>query len=242
MSISGLRFLGVGGASAVTLGNSAAMFECDAEPVLQIDCGFTAVQSCDQTYGVPPPALFLTHLHLDHCGGLETLFYRLRFAKDPRAPLRLFVPAALIIGLQQRFGASATLLAEGGSNFWDVFQLIPVGDGFWWRQLWFDVFPVRHHAPDSAFGLQLGGRFVYTGDTRPIPEHLAHRANRGETIFHDCCLHGNPSHSGVDDLRREYAPGTLARLVLYHYGSPAEAAALSASGLRVAHPGEFFAV
>lgn len=242
MSAAGLRFLGVGGASAVTLGNSAAMFERDGQPVLQIDCGFTAPQSCDLAYGVPAPALFLTHLHLDHCGGLETLFYRLRFAKDVKAPLRLFVPAALVVGLHQRFAASAALLAEGGSNFWDVFQLIPVDAGFWWQQLWFDVFPVRHHAPDSAFGLQLCGRFVYTGDTRPIPEQLAHRANRGETIFHDCGLAGNPSHSGLDDLRREYPPSTLAQLVLYHYGSPVEAEALAASGLRVAHPGEFFAV
>lgn len=236
-----IRFLGVGGAGAVTLGNSAAVFERSGQPELLIDCGFTAPQAYASTYGSAPGAIFLTHLHLDHCGGLETLFYQLRFAAAA-APSRLFVPATQVVALQQRFASSPALLAEGGSNFFDVFQLIPVGDGFWWRGLWYDVFPVRHHAPLSAFGLQLRGRFLYTGDTRPIPEVLAHRAIAAERVFHDCAQVGNPSHSGLDDLRREYPSDTLARLVLYHYGSETEALALSRSGLRVAAPGERFEV
>jgi ribonuclease BN (tRNA processing enzyme) len=237
-----LRFLGVGGASAIALGNSAAAFERDGQPELLIDCGFTAPQAFAAAYGATPPAIFLTHLHLDHCGGLETLFYQLRFGATGAVPPRLFVPAPLVVALQQRFAASPALLAEGGSNFFDVFQLVPVGDGFWWRDLWYHVFPVRHHAPASAFGLHLAGRFLYTGDTRPIPEMLAHRATGGERVFHDCALHGNPSHSGIEDLRREYPPDTLARLVLYHYGSESDAQALTRSGLRVAVPGECFEV
>ena len=40
---------------------------------------------------------------------------------------------------------------------------------------------------------------------------LARHANAGELIAHDCALHGNPSHSGIDDLEREYPPALLAR-------------------------------
>ena len=57
---------------------------------------------------------------------------------------------------------------------------------------------------------------------------------------HDCGLHGNPSHSGLDDLEREYAPSLLARCVLYHYASAADGQAMSARGHRVALPGETF--
>ena len=33
---------------------------------------------------------------------------------------------------------------------------------------------------------------------------LAKFADAGELVAHDCALHGNPSHSGIDDLEREY--------------------------------------
>jgi len=39
---------------------------------------------------------------------------------------------------------------------------------------------------------------------RPIPEVLRQYAQTGELIAHDCGLTGNPSHSGIDDLEREY--------------------------------------
>jgi len=96
---------------------------------------------------------------------------------------------------------------------------------------------LRHHWPDTAFGLRLRGSVVWTGDTRPIPEHLAKFADAGELIAHDCALHGNPSHSGIDDLEREYPRDLLARCLLYHYGSAADADVLAARGYRVALPG-----
>jgi hypothetical protein len=101
---------------------------------------------------------------------------------------------------------------------------------------------VRHHWPGTAFGLRLRGSLVFTGDTRPIPEQLRLRADAGELVAHDCGLHGNPSHSGVDDLEREYPPELLARCVLYHYASAADGDALAARGHRVARPGEVLAL
>ena len=66
--------------------------------------------------------------------------------------------------------------------------------------------------------------------------------DQDELIAHDCGLHGNPSHSGIDDLEREYAPDLLARCVLYHYASHADGEAMRARGHRVARPGEAFAL
>ena len=129
-------------------------------------------------------------------------------------------------------------LAEGGVNFWDAFRVIPVSDHFWHDGVRLEVFPVRHHWPDTAFGLRLRGSLVWTGDTRPIPEMLAKHADAGELIAHDCALRGNPSHSGIDDLEREYPPVLLARCLLYHYESAQDGIALRARGHRVADPGE----
>ncbi|MDB6163170.1 MAG: fold metallo-hydrolase, partial [Xanthomonadaceae bacterium] len=129
------------------------------------------------------------------------------------------------------------VVAEGGANFWDAFRLIPVGEAFWHDGVRLETFPVRHHWPDTAFGLRLRGSLAWTGDTRPIPEELAKFAGAGERVAHDCALQGNPSHSGIDDLEREYPVELLSRCVLYHYAH-ADADALALRGYHVAQPGE----
>ena len=233
-----LRFLGVGSSQAVELGSASAVIECDGVPMLMIDCGQEALTAYMAHYGEPPTALFITHVHMDHVAGLERLFYRIYFDETRRGKVKLYVPAAVVPYLQSRLADYPGVIAEGGANWWDGFQLVPVSRGFWHGQRWFDVFPVRHHLPDTAFGLRLPGALTWTGDTRPIPEMLAKFADAGELVAHDCGLHGNPSHSGIDDLEREYPPELLTRCVLYHYGSQADGMSLRVRSRRVAEAGD----
>lgn len=233
-----LRFLGVGSSQAVELGSASAVIEHNDRPVLMIDCGHEALTAYLSHYGEAPEAVFITHVHMDHVAGLERLFYKTYFDAQRRGKLKLYVPAQVVPYLQSRLADYPGVVAEGGANWWDAFQLVPVSRGFWHLGRWFDVFPVRHHLPETAFGLRLRGSLVWTGDTRPIPEMLALHADDGEIIAHDCALVGNPSHSGVDDLEREYPPALLARCVLYHYGSAAEGDLLRARAHRVASPAE----
>jgi ribonuclease BN (tRNA processing enzyme) len=234
----GLRFLGCGAAHAVELGSSAAVVERDDTPLLLIDCGPDTLDRYLDTYRELPRAVFVTHAHMDHVAGLERLFFRAYFDPARRGNVALYAHAALVPHLQARLADYPEMLAEGGANFWDAFRLVPCSRGFWHADLWFDVFPTRHHAPLSSFGLALRGAFAYTGDTRPIPEMLTQYAPPPALIAHDCALHGNPSHSGVDDLDREYSEEQRRRLVLYHYGGVAEGTALVARGYRRALPGE----
>ncbi|MGV8960833.1 MAG: MBL fold metallo-hydrolase [Stenotrophomonas sp.] len=232
-----LRFLGVGNASAVDLGSAMAVIERDAQPWLTIDCGGEGLTAYRNHYRTMPHAVFVTHVHLDHVAGFERLFIHGYFSEH-RGKVRLYVPAPLVPLLHRRVADYPNVLAEGGANFWDAFQLIVVGDAFWHDGLRLEVFPVRHHWPETAYGLRLRGSVVWTGDTRPIPEMLARYADGNELIAHDCGLHGNPSHTGVDDLEREYSPELQARMMLYHYASAADGDALRARGHRVAMPGE----
>jgi ribonuclease BN (tRNA processing enzyme) len=238
----GLRFLGCGAAHAAELGCSAAVVERDGTPLLLIDCGADTLNRHLETYRDLPRAVFVTHVHMDHVAGLERLFFRTYFDPARRGQVAMYAHAALVPHLQARLADYPEMVAEGGANFWDAFRLVPCSRGFWHAGLWFDVFATRHHAPLSSFGLAVRGAFAYTGDTRPIPEALAHYAPEPALIAHDCALQGNPSHSGVDDLEREYTKEQRRRFVLYHYGGAAEGAALAARGYRVARPGEVLAL
>ncbi|MBK1733026.1 MBL fold metallo-hydrolase [Thiococcus pfennigii] len=242
MSAFSLRFLGVGNALASTLGTSAAVLEVEGRPSLLIDCGPGTIDAYLGTYGALPEALFVTHTHLDHIGGLEGLFYRLATGLAPvhGAAPRLFCPVPLVAILQQRLADYPSILAEGGRNFWDAFQLIPVSAQFWHERLLFRVFPVRHHDFLTAFGLALPGRFLYTGDTRPIPEVLCRYACHGERIFHDCANARSPSHTGIEDLPLEYQPEQRRRLILYHYESEEAGRRIEEHGYRIARRGEVF--
>lgn len=233
-----LHFLGTGAAHAVELGSSSAVLERDGKPLLLIDCGPDTLDRYLAAYREPPRAIYITHTHMDHVGGLERLFTRLWFNEALRGQTRVFAHAALVPWLQARVADYPGVLAEGGVNYWEAFRLVPCSRGFWLDGLWFDVFATRHHRPGTSFGLALQGSFVFTGDTRPIPEMLAHYASENALIAHDCGLVGNPSHTGIDDIEREYDADLRARLVLYHYGSIADGAALVARGYRIASMGE----
>lgn len=237
-----LHFHGVGNSAATELGSAMASIERDGRPWLTIDCGGDGLSAFLRQHGHPPHALFITHAHLDHVGGFERLFGLSWFDEARRGQTRIYVPAKLLPLLHQRVADYPNALAEGGVNFWDAFRLIPVGERFWHDGQLLETFPVRHHWPDTAFGLRLPGALVYTGDTRPIPEVLAAVADAGELIAHDCALHGNPSHSGIDDLEREYPHALLERCVLYHHASDADARALAACGHRVAMPDQRIAL
>lgn len=240
-----LHFLGVGNASAHELGSSAAVLEEDGSPLLLIDCGPQTLRQFAAAYGTVhplPSAVFITHLHLDHIGDLEALFYRAALQAAPRALCKLFVPASLIDALNRRLCFNALSLAEGRVNIWDAFQLIPVDEYFWLDGMLFKVLPARHHGYRKAFSLHLPGWFYYTGDTRPVPELLSQFACAGETVFHDCGIRSNPSHTGVDELPANYEADLLERMVLYHYESEASGDQLEALGYRVARPGHRFAL
>lgn len=233
-----LNFLGTGAAHAVELGSSSAVLERDGQPMLLIDCGPDTLDRYVAAYGAPPLNVYITHTHMDHVGGLERLFTRVWFNEALRGKTRVFAHAALVPWLQTRVADYPGVLAEGGVNYWEAFRLVPCSRGFWLDDCWFDVFATRHHRPGTSFGLALPGSFAFTGDTRPIPEVLTHYAGAQELIAHDCGLIGNPSHTGIDDIEREYDEALRARLVLYHYGSKADGDALAARGYRVARAGE----
>ena len=232
-----MRFLGIGGGTSQ--GSPIAVLERGDEPVLMIDCGPGALDAWRHRYGTLPQAVYLSHTHMDHVGGLEELFHAAAplVAAGRIPPVRLFMASSIVPLVQERVAGNPFVRAEGGVNFWDAFQLVPVSSGFWLDTLWFRVFEVRHMQPRFCYGVALAGSFVFTADTRPIPEVLREHAAEGETIFHDCAVRANPAHSGFVDLLNEYNGEILDRIVAYHYGSVENGRRLERHGFRIAKLG-----
>lgn len=232
-----MRFLGIGGGTSQ--GSPIAVLERGDEPLLMIDCGPGAVDAWRHRYGALPQSVYLTHTHMDHVGGLEELFHAAAplVAGGRILPVRLFMASSIVPLVQERVAGNPFVRAEGGVNFWDAFQLVPVSSGFWLDSLWFRVFEVRHMQPRFCYGVALAGSFLFTADTRPIPEVLREHATEGETIFHDCAVRANPAHSGFVDLLNEYNGEILDRIVAYHYGSVENGRRLERHGFRVAKLG-----
>ena len=228
-----IRFLGVGAASSIDLGNASAVLEVNGSPWLMIDCGFDSLGRFQRLYQRLPTAIFITHLHMDHVGGLEQVYFKAALSQQV---VKLYVPRGLVPGLCRIF--DHTSLAEGGHNVWDVLQIVPISERFWHKGVLLYCREVRHHTPAFSFGLHLAGCMFYSGDTRPIPELLNTHINNGELIFHDCGKQGNPSHSGIDDIIREYSTDIRQRLYAYHYQSAMDLPAFDAVNIACVQPGE----
>ncbi|ESP92438.1 MBL fold metallo-hydrolase [Pseudoalteromonas luteoviolacea] len=223
-------FLGVGDASSVELGNSACVLQCRSVPWLLIDCGHDTLSRYEQVFPDSlPSAVFITHLHYDHIGGLEQLYFKAALSGHQ---VRLYVPVFLVQQLCAML--RYTKLAETKVDVWHTFILHPVSESFWHLGVKLWTYPVRHHAPNSAFALHIPSIVFYSGDTRPIPELLTHVSSDGEVILHDCAVKGNPSHSGIEDLIREYSHSQRNRLWAYHYHSEQDRNAFVQAGLKYA--------
>lgn len=210
-----IKFLGNGNSHALDMGNSSAVFNFNNDRLL-IDCGFTVPSAYKLEYNVLPSAIFLTHAHLDHIGGLENLFYSSYFSENTR--IKIFTHYNLVPVLHKRLASLDNITAEGDANFWDAFQLIPVDENFWYGGFKFHVFENRHHASKSSYGICLKGKFIYTGDTKPIPEIINTLGNGCEKIFHDLSTFVQPSHTYLDEIS-QYDEHIVERCIFYHLSS-----------------------
>ena len=242
-----IHVLGTGGAFTERLGNTAFVVEQDGF-CLGIDCpdGYRQVlaghrerSGSDLTLEAID-AWVLTHLHGDHCNGLEGIAFYRHFVHGTKTTLYAPEDVATTFGRDRL--ASSMGRTRGADGLWQTFQ----------REDFFDVWRLHpgvtaligpfqveirrtdHHLPGTAVRVSAGGQtWANSSDTTFDPDLLAWLAS-ADLIFHECG--DSVGHTPYARLA-ELPPAQRAKLRLVHYPDHLQP---DPETLRLAKPGEIY--
>ncbi len=247
-----IKFLGVGGAFApMAIGNSNMMLTSDSGKRLMVDFGMTAPFIYRDEWGLAfndIDAIYLSHLHADHCGGME-LFAFSRYFMGPRDVQNQLIRPKLFMnknlmkelwdtvlrgGLESLQGRMATI-----TEYFDAF---PIADNkhFCWEGYKFTPVQTIHvrsaYKIKYSYGLLIeskdgsGKKVFLTTDTQ-FDTGLLEYYKRADIIFQDCetSVYKSHVHANIADL------DTLDKKIkekmwLYHYGNKVDISKMGFAG------------
>jgi ribonuclease BN (tRNA processing enzyme) len=224
-----LTFIGTGSAFTVGQGNyhSNMILETGSHKKLLIDCGSDARLALDDlnlSYK-DIHSVYISHLHADHCGGLEWLAFRKKFASPSSKP-NLYLHPALKECLWKILSVSLNPFQDEKielSTFFDVHEI--ENHQFFWEQHDIKIFQTVHIKKDSklmpCYGLVVKGdeqTFLITTDTQFTPEVLLPLYQEVDVIFQDCEISSERSgvHAHYTELKG-LSPEIKNKMWLYHY-------------------------
>lgn len=219
--------LGVGDAFSALHYSSCMALEAEGAWLL-IDCPHPIrkiLREASQLSGVPLTiadlsGVCVTHLHADHCSGLEGLGYFAWFALKQRLPL-LMHPAGSARLWEGSLAAGMEQLLRRGS---DEPRPMGLSDYFALTDLSFEqplqlgpfaieCRPTIHHIPTTALRIRAGGRTLgYSADTAFDPELIAWLAE-ADLVIHETNLGVHTPYERLAELPAELR----ARMRLIHF-------------------------
>lgn len=231
----------------------AAGDAADSDGVLLIDCGLGVVRACLRQVPRVPKLIFVSHNHTDHAGELPVILAVERARRGGCKPTVIAEHSVANV-LQERRLYETTSVGAFAADWiaCEASQLTPIGHDLGIRI----VGPCRH--TELCFGFVLyrarstsdpcqgsiehEGRvyqplFGFTADSG-LDVELLRQLAVAPIILADARAVGTSEHASFDDLREWRAAYAFSgRLVVYHYGSLAEAPEDGIGGLEVARPG-----
>jgi ribonuclease BN (tRNA processing enzyme) len=200
---------------------------------LLIDCGGDARFSLGElgitnyNVGEMIDAVYVSHLHADHIGGMEWIGFCTYFNPKSKRPT-LFIVNALVKdlwrslqgGMRSHEGVVLSL-----KSFFDV-RPIPINDHFEWEAIKFTPIQTIHIMDGMrivpSFGLLVeedkGDMIFITTDTQYAPRQIERFYDKAKVIFHDCetANYRSGVHAHYDDMKM-LPNETKSKIWLYHY-------------------------
>ncbi len=231
-----IKFLGIGGGlSTISKGNSCMLFEANGK-YMAFDFGRTTPDTLIEELNFDLgdlDALYITHDHSDHVGGVEFLaFYRYFIPTKSGKTVRpkLFISSDLIQPLWDRTLKGGLDCHHGRlMNLTDYFECCPVkkNKSFIWQGIHFTPFQTVHvNAGMSikySYGLMIynpdtGKTAMITGDTCFCPDSLNYYYQQASIIFQDAEITEFKSrvHANIADLKT-LPPEIKSKMWLYHH-------------------------
>lgn len=228
-----LTFLGV--ASALSVGyknfHSNMLLETSADGALLIDCGGD-VRHALYELGYDPKvvsAVYLSHLHADHVGGVEWLGFAKFFIEQKKLPLYISADQKNRLWNNVLSGGMSTLeeTDAGLDTFFKVEDLSELQ--FTWNDCLCQLIKVPHTysnyqlLPSYGLLIQCPQRKIFiTTDTRFAPEALNNAYQEADIIFHDCETSAHLSLQHAHYTQLVTLPSEIkAKMWLYGYNSGA---------------------
>jgi ribonuclease BN (tRNA processing enzyme) len=198
---------------------------------LMFDCGTDARYGLFRIAGMSYldlDAVYISHLHSDHIGGLEWLALCTKFDPRCKSKIKLFIHEALVERLWNNClsGGLQTLQVNVANldTFFNV-QTITKNGGFMWANTLFELIQTVHIVNGNSFEHSYGLKFkindktiFITSDTQYAPNQLKDFYKSSDVILHDC--ETMPFKSGVHAHYSELVTLDAEhknKMWLYHY-------------------------
>lgn len=228
-----LQFLGTGGAFTNIKDNyqSNMVLHAASGRCLLIDCGSDARHSlAAQGYSYKNiDAVYISHLHADHVGGLEWLAFTTYFDPQQKKP-KLYIHPDLRERLWRNVlsGGLESLEGDRIACLDDFFEVVPLFENsFSWEHIIFHLIRTIHvfNGPTltPSYGLYFSTpqyTIFLTTDTQFQPLEYQSYFDQADIIFHDCDTNTfqSPVHAHFSQLST--LPAVIkAKMWLYHYHS-----------------------
>ena len=170
--------------------------------------------------------VYISHLHADHCGGLEWLGFITYFTPGVLRP-KLHISQNMVAPLWTNTLSGGMASLEGTiatlDTFFDV-NAIPANGGFTFEGIHFQLIQTIHIMDGFSFCPSYGLMFEYNGkknfitsDTQFSPSQISRLFTMADAIFEDCETGFKSGvHAHYSDLKT--LPAEIkAKMWLYHY-------------------------
>lgn len=224
-----LTFLGAGAAFTMDNFQSNMLITSDSGKNLLIDCGGDVRHSLKASgYSVADlDAVFISHLHADHTGGIEWVAFNTHFNPTLKKPT-MFVNGKLADELWEHTLKGGLGSIQGTLTTLDFFfdvERVQKNSTFTWESIEFQMVQVVHYMDGfdivPSYGLLFSvneKKYFITTDTQFNPNQIRDFYNMSDVIFQDC--ETTPFLSGVHAHYTELVTlndETRAKMWLYHY-------------------------